>query len=101
MVKNTYGIGNIIIRSTAKCYCPLGKDWYTNNFEIEFTPGEYIPDYCESDKWIEENINGKSMIIEEAVDSLYNYLEEMYKPEYLYVTSHVEDAKHSAVIVSK
>lgn len=101
MVKNEFGIKTITIESTAKCFCPLGQDWYTNNFTVEFEPGEFIPDYCEMDKWIEENINGKIMIIEKAVAMLYDYLSTTYCPAGLYVESYVDDAKHSTVTVSK
>ena len=101
MVKNTYGIGSISLSPTAKCYCPLGKDWYTNNFTVTFVPGEFIPDYCEVDKWIDENINGKELIIEAAVAALYDYLHDTYSPDKLVVSSQVKDAKHSPVQVAK
>lgn len=101
MVKNTFGIGMITIESTAKCFCPLGNDWYTNQFSIDIEPGEYIPDYCQLDNWIAKNINGKHMIIEQAVAMLYEYLKDTYKPNELQVESYVDDAKHSAVTVSK
>lgn len=101
MVKNEFGIKSIIVESTAKCYCPLGNDWYTNQFTVEFNPGEYIPDYCEMDNWIAVNINGQTMIIEAAVDKLYSYLIETYKPNDLYVESYVDDARHSTVTVCK
>ena len=101
MVKNTYKIKHITIESTAQCFCPLGNDWYTNQFVVDFVPAEYIPDYCEMDKWITENINGKHMIIEQAVAMLYDYLHNTYYPVDLHVESYVEDAKHSAVTVSR
>lgn len=101
MVKNDFRIKTITIHSTAKCYCPLGEDWYTNQFTVEFYPGAYIPDYCEMDKWIQGNINGQSMIIEAAVDALYSYLQNAYNPLALCVQSYVDDARHSAVTVTK
>lgn len=101
MVRNEFGIKSITIESTAKCFCPLGNDWYTNQFTVDFNPGEFIPDYCEMDNWIAANINGKSMIIEAAVAALYDYLVNTYSPAGLYVESYVDDARHSAVTVSK
>lgn len=102
MIKNEYKIANITIRNDkAKCYCPLGKDWYTNQFEIYIEPAEYIPDYCDVDKYIEENINGKELIIEAAVALLYDYIMETYRPRTLAVTSSVEDAAHSEVTVER
>ena len=101
MVENNYGIRTIIIESEAKSFCPLGKSWYTNHFTVKFEPAGVIPDYCVMDKWIAENIEGKELIIEAAVDALYNYLETTYSPNFLEVTSYVEDAKHSVVTITK
>ena len=52
MIENEYGISRIKIESTAKNYCPLGKDWYTNNFAIEIEVADSIPDYCHIDEYI-------------------------------------------------
>lgn len=101
MVENTYGISSINFSPTAKCFCPLGKDWYTNNFDVTFVPDEHIPDYCEVDKWIDENINRKELIIEAAVAALYDYLNDTYAPHTLVVSSHVKDAKHCPVKATK
>lgn len=101
MVENGYEIRGITIKNTAKCFCPLGKDWYTNNFVIHFTPDRNIPDYCEMDKWIDQNINGKELIIEAAVHMLHTYLKDTYKPKQVMVESHVTDARHSEVTVYK
>lgn len=101
MVKNDFGINAITIECSAKCYCPLGRDWYTNKFTVDFVPGENIPDYCELDTWIAANINGQSMIIEDAVASLHKHLKTTYSPASLRVKSYVNDARHSTVTVCK
>lgn len=101
MVKNNYDIRKIIIKRTVQCLCTLGKDWYTAKIAIEFMPGENIPDYCELDKWIAENINGHEMIIEEAVHKIHEYITKTYDPVLLTVEADVEDAIHSAVKVIK
>ena len=101
MVNNSFGIKAITIESTAKCYCPLGNDWYTNKFTVDFVPSKFIPDYCEMDNWIAANINGKTMIIEDAVATLHKYLESTYAPASLRVRSFVDDARHSSVTVIK
>ena len=101
MVKNEYKINQICIDSTAKCYCPLGKDWYTNQFTINMNPSELIPDYCELDAFIKEELNGKHLIIEAAVAKLYELIEEKYSPSYLEVVSYVDEAAHSAVTVRR
>lgn len=97
MVKNEYGVKRVTIYPEAICYCPLGKDWYTNKFEASMAVGEVIPDYCEVEKWLDENIRGKSLIIEDAVARFRKYLTETYSPVALEVTSSVKDAKHFPV----
>lgn len=101
MIKNEYGIEKISIESTAKCFCPLGKDWYTNQFTITMYPYSYLPDYCDLDAFIKENINGKHLIIEAAVAMLYEHIAQTYTPSYLEVLSYVDDAAHSAVTVTR
>lgn len=100
MVKNKYGIRNISIDAQAKCYCPLGRDWYTNHFTIDIEVAEDIPDYVELDKWIAENINGRSLIIEEATAAVYQHVMENYQPYSCAVRSYVDDAAHSPVTVT-
>lgn len=100
MVENKYGIKNITINPQAKCYCPLGQDWYTNQFTIDIDVAENIPDYVELDKWISGNINGKAFIIEEAVSELHKHIMNTYKPYSCSIRSYVDDAAHSPVIVS-
>lgn len=101
MIKNEYKIEHISIESTAKCFCPLGKDWYTNQFTIDMYPNSYLPDYCELDAFIKENINGRHLIIEAAVAMLFEHVMEKYSPASLDVISYVDDAAHSAVTVTR
>lgn len=101
MVENVFKINEINIDATAKCYCPLGKDWYTNQFTVNMNPSVFIPDYCELDAFIKEEINGKHLIIEAAVAKLYEHITEKYSPAYLEVVSYVDDAAHSAVTVRR
>ena len=100
-LENIYGIKKIQIRAEAKCFCPLGKDWYTNHFLIDIEVAEFIPDYCDVDKFIAENINGKHFIIEEAVAILHEYIKGEYFPASCKITSYVDDATHSTVSVVK
>lgn len=99
--KNKQEINSITICPHATCYCPLGNDWYENEFTIRMVPDEWIPDYCDVDKFITENICGKNLIIEDAVTILYDYLETEYRPDGLVVTSSVDNAGHSPVVVSR
>jgi hypothetical protein len=97
MINNEYGVKRITMYPKAICYCPLGKDWYTNKFEVEMQVKDVIPDYCEVEKWLGENIRGKPLIIEEAVRMFREYLIETYSPASIELTSSVSDAKHFPV----
>lgn len=100
-LENTQKITKIVMKPKAICFCPLGDDWYTNEFEVEFVPNEFFPDYCDIEKYLNENIRGKSLIIEDAVNLLYAYFKE-YAPAFLRVTSNVFDVtSHSPVSVTK
>ena len=99
MIRNDYGVRTLKMYPSAKSYCPLGKDWYTNEFEVKMQVKDAIPDYCEVEAWLDENIRGKSLIVEEAVSKFRQYLETTYSPVTLEVTSSVCDALHFPVIV--
>ena len=102
MIKNEQKIKQIIMRPKAICYCPLGNDWYTNNFKISFFPDKTFPDYCDIEKYLNENIRGKKLIIEDAINILYQYLQVTYQPKELQVVSEIYDAEsHSPVTVIK
>jgi len=117
MFKNTQGITKITFEpATTHNFCPLGqlfcdelaKDGskpqlphYTNHFRITFVPGELICDYIDVEKWIKKEINDESLIIEDAVSKLYDYVMETYHPAYLKVETYVDDAMHGAVAVEK
>ena len=117
MFKNTQKITKITFEpATTHNFCPLGqlfcdelaKDGskpqlphYTNHFRITFVPGEFICDYIDVEKWIKKEINDESLIIEDAVSNLYDYVMETYHPEYLLVETYVDDAMHGAVNVQR
>ena len=100
-VKNVQGISRIVLTPKAICFCPLGNDWYTNEFTITLEPSDYFPDYCDVEKWMDENIRGKSLIIEDAINNLYTYFEEEYKPLSLTVSSFANSRVHAPVTVTK
>ena len=99
MIENTYGVRKIIMQLRARCFCPLGEDWYTSDCSIEFVPDRLIPDYVEVGKWLEENVDGKKMIAEEVADSIHNFFTERYKPKDCLVSCSVSDAKHCPITI--
>ena len=101
MLENEQGIREISMSPVALCYCPLGKDWYHNQFKVTMRPDRFFPDYCDIQAWIQDNIEGKPLIIEDAVALLYAHLSETCIPKSLEVSSHVDDAGHFPVTVTK
>ena len=59
--KNEYGVSKIKYTQKCRCFCPIGKADYTNNFTVTITPKKWIPDYCEIDKFIREQLHGHSI----------------------------------------
>ena len=99
--KNEQGITKIKFTQNAQCFCPLGNDWYTNQFTVEIVPNELLADYVDVEKFIRKEISGKTLILEEAVSTLFNYIQTEIKPKYLKVSSYGADAVHFPVTVTK
>lgn len=100
MLYNTENITEILYKDTLKCYCPLGKGTYTNQFKIKIKPSSTIPDYCELHEFIQKH-EGQVLIIEQAVNLVFNYLKAQLEPLELEVKSYVNDANHPPVVVTK
>ena len=101
-IENKEEIKKIIMKPTVITKCKIGQDWYKNNLEIIFVPDEYYPDYMEVESWIMENLDGKELNIEEVVDQIYEYLDDNYQPEGLYIKNYVFGNKvHFDVVVEK
>lgn len=90
VIKNSENISKIVMHPFAECLCAIGKDWYHIDFDVQFIPDEYYPDYMEVSAFISEYISGKELNIEEAVDSLGHMLNDTYKPTSLIVKGKVD-----------
>lgn len=100
--KNTQGITKIVMKAKSiHPICPLGKAPYSNNYTVTMCPNEVIPDYCEVNAWIQKNLGGHDLIIEDCVAMLFTYLQKQCAPDYLRVDSLVVDARHPEVTVTK
>lgn len=97
--KNEYGVSKIKYTQKCRCFCPIGKADYTNNFTVTITPKKWIPDYCEIDKFIRECLEGENLVIEEAASKLKKKLVEDVHPSWIMVESAVNDASHGNVVV--
>lgn len=98
--ENNQNISGISFTKVIHNYCPMGKDLYTNNISVVMKPNKTIPDYIDIDKSINE-LEGKSLIIEDVVSNIYNMLINEYEPIYVKVSSYVEDAVHLPVTVTR
>lgn len=100
-LENKENIQRIEMKPTAITKCAIGQDWYKHEFVIEFVPYLYYPDYMEIEKWIMNNIDGKELNIEEAVDMVHAMLKE-FQPKYLCVKDYIHGNKvHFDVMVEK
>lgn len=118
MFENTQQISYITFRPRNGCHniCPLGQEYvnrttpegkvpvpahYTNFFTIQMKCNELVPDYCDIEEWINDNLSNQTLIIEDCVKMLFDYIWTTYKPEHLEVMSKVDDAVHGPVEVVK
>lgn len=92
-IENVQQIDKIIMHPTAYTKCIIGQDWYKNELEIEFVPGDYYPDYMDVDRFIMEEIDGAELNIEDVVDKIYTFLRSEYQPQVLIVTDHIRGCK--------
>lgn len=92
-IENTQHIDKIIMHPTAYTKCVIGQDWYKNEFEIEFTPGDCYPDYMDVNHFIMTEIDGTELNIEDVVNKLYAFLRTEYRPQVLIVTDHIRGCK--------
>lgn len=98
--ENKQGINTIEMSQNIQAYCPLGKEYYTNKVSIVMDDMKVIPDYCDVDKFL-RSLSGKEMIIEDIVNTIFEYFEKECNPEHLAVSSDVDDAVHLPVRVTK
>lgn len=97
---NKMNITCIRMSATTRCFCPIGKAPYTAELEVEMVPGSTIPDYIEVEQFVNSG-DGASLVIEELVAAVADYLQAEYNPARVTVRAAVKDAKHFPVVVEK
>ncbi len=98
-IKNEPKVEEIIYEDTLINFCPIGKSFYRNNLTITIHPNKILPDYIELHQMI-RGLEGKNLIIEEAVDLVLDIVKR-YHPNGAIVTTVVDDANHPKVTISK
>lgn len=101
-IKNTQGIDRIVMYPVAYTRCEIGGDWYKNELEIELFVGDFYPDYMQMEEYIMQEIDGKTLNIEDVVERIYNKIMVEFSPQALVITNRIRGCKtHFAVDVIK
>ena len=79
---------------------PYWKGRLHEQLTVTITPKKWIPDYCEIDEFIREQLDGKSLVIEEAACKLKQWLTGEIHPYWVEVESDVTDGVHGHVTVT-
>jgi hypothetical protein len=91
-IPNIEGVKEIHMRPFAFTKCRIGQDLFLNKLEAVFYPREFYPDYMEVEAFVQKNIEGKEMNIEEAASCLLQFLK-LYDPARVIVFNRVEMCK--------
>ena len=83
-----------------RCYCPLGRDFYSADVVVSISDPQMIPDYCDLDAKLRK-MDGKELTLEEACYRFFKFCRKQIKHGYLKVSVYSADATHSPVKVSK
>ena len=100
MLKNTQKITKVKFSKIAHCFCPLGNDWYTCNVEAEVFLGDELIDFLDIDKYFKEEIESKSLIVEDVVAKTAEFIEG-YNVHGYSISAKTSDAVHCPVEVVK
>ena len=98
--RHTQNLSTIKFDKTITMYCPLGEEHYTAKVIVEICPKEWLMDYLDVERFFKQT-QGLSLIIEDLVDKVYNYLYEQCEPRYLSVTVEASNAAHFPVTIMK
>ena len=80
-IPNSFNIKKVHWESKeVECFCPLGQDWCTHKFVIDTELCRYNFDFYLLDDWINENIAGHKMTMEESAHTLYAFIVKEIEP---------------------
>lgn len=97
--ENTYNVGLIKNTHDIVCFCPLGKDYYSAKITVTVAKPKRIPDYCDSDKFVNK-LSGKRKIIEDLASEIAQYFKKETKAALVSVEAEVTNAAHSPVTIT-
>ena len=99
MISNKQKITLIEANKRISLYCPIGKDYYTADVLMKFTPDKYYMDYIKLDNFL-NRLSGLSYTIEEVAEHIYNELQR-YEPHNCSVIIQAYSNTHLNVTVTK
>lgn len=94
--ENTYNVGSITNTHNIVCFCPLGNDFYSAEVKVTVERPKFIPDYLDTDAYIEKLAGGEH-IIEDLTDNIAQHFLSETEADHVTVSAYVENAKHSPV----
>ena len=100
MLKNTQQITTVKFHKIAHCFCPLGNDWYTCKVDATIYLGEELIDFLDIDSYFRDEIESKSLIVEDVVAKTAEFIKRYNVQEYS-VHAETSDAVHCPVEVIK
>jgi hypothetical protein len=100
MLKNTQKIAKVKFSKIAHCFCPLGNDWYTCNVDAEVYLGEELIDFLDIDAYFRDEIESKSLIVEDVVAKTAEFIDRYNVNDYS-ISAKTSDAVHCPVEVIK
>lgn len=96
--KNIYNVSRIENYHDVVAYCPLGKDYYSATVKVIVTEPQQIPDYLDSDSFI-QSLSSKELIIEDLAYRIAAYFKDETYADKVSVDAYVQNAAHSPVDV--
>lgn len=73
-IDNTQGVQRIEFKLHVVCFCTIGKEWYNMDVRCIVDVGDYYPDYCDIQRYINDNIQGKGLTIEDALFKVKEFM---------------------------
>lgn len=99
MIENNENVKTVEMFPQVKCFCPLGKDWYTNKLHITLEITDYYIDYLDVQKFLKEEVEGHGFTIEGACKKIYDFLKEQGFEE-IEIEAEASDGAHFPVKVT-
>jgi len=90
--ENEYGVKLIVMRPAFKVVCPLTQAPISLKCEVDFMPGDFVPEYMEVQNALRQKLDNKKFTIEGAAREILDYFDsDDYQPEHVRVVVKTEN----------